>query len=91
MAMHNADTAAVENHPPRDVLPIAPIPIMIGAHNMLRPHNMVPPTLAFNAPSILPCMKCAQDVVIPQPGQRIPNIETIEQSGNPNCRCVPKP
>ena len=53
--------------------------------------SRTPPTLAANPSHNRPRTTAAQEVVIPQVGQRIPHRATSVQGGNPNCWCVPRP
>ncbi len=53
--------------------------------------SRTPPTLAANPSHSRPRTTAAQEVVIPQVGQRIPQRATSVQGGNPNCWCVPWP
>ncbi len=53
--------------------------------------SRTPPTLAASPSHSRPRTTAAQEVVIPQVGQRIPHRATSVQGGNPNCWCVPWP
>jgi len=55
-----------------------------GTDRLANKHSITPAVFALNPPSISPFNVCAHDVVIPQPGQRIPKMVTIVQPGNPS-------
>lgn len=54
-------------------------------------HNKTPPTFALIALGKSAFMVCAQEVVMPHPGHRIPTHVNRLQPGNPSCVCVPIP
>ena len=54
-------------------------------------HSSTPPTFARMPLAKSPFIVCAQEVVMPQPGHRMPEKVYIVQPGKPSCVCVPSP
>ncbi len=72
--------ALFDKGPPRNDFHAA-----VGTEIIANIANRVPPTLASIAARISPWVKWAQDVVMPQAGQRIPYKKIILHGGSPNC------
>ena len=82
-------------------------PALLGVQPSQRPHHAeainqmalptastprsVPPALASSDATTSYRARYDQEVVMPQVGQRLPNIKTNEQGGNPKRSCVPWP
>ena len=69
--------------------PSMPLTTSQGPHIAAASASIVPPTFALSADATSPRTTCAQAVVIPHDGQRIPYHCTMVHGGNFNCRCVP--